>query len=65
MAGRAGDVVVKIATNKYNIQSGDVCVDEFYFLLLTVFIPAVKNWSHNLYAVHLNFTSCIKISKNR
>lgn len=33
MAGRAEDVVVKISTYKWNIQSGDVYVYEFYFLL--------------------------------
>jgi hypothetical protein len=43
VAGRARDVVVKISTCKYNIHSGDICVDEFYFLLLPVFISAVKN----------------------
>jgi hypothetical protein len=43
MAGRARDVVVKISTCKYNIHSGDVSVDEFYFLLLPAFTSAVKN----------------------
>jgi len=43
MDGRAGDVVVKISTYECNIHSCDVCVDEFYFLLLPVFNLAVKS----------------------
>jgi hypothetical protein len=42
MAGRAKDVVDMISTNEWNIQSVDVFVDEFCFLLFSIFIFAVK-----------------------
>lgn len=47
------------------MQSVDVCVHEFHFLLFPVFILEVKSRSENPIAGHLNFTSYIKISKNR
>jgi hypothetical protein len=43
MAGGARDVVIKISIRDGKMQSGFVCVDEFSFLLLPVFILAVKN----------------------
>jgi hypothetical protein len=43
MDGREWDVVVEIETYESNIQSGDVCVDEFHFLLFPVFILEVKS----------------------
>jgi hypothetical protein len=43
MAGREGAAIVNISIYTWNIQSGDICVDEFCLLLFTVFILAVKN----------------------
>jgi hypothetical protein len=43
MAGREGAAIVNISIYTWNIQSGDICVDEFNFLLLPVFIFSVKN----------------------